>query len=69
MKNRKMSYYEMNALDQSAMILELNALGNSRAEFIVALGKGYRLNGERHPHSWSLIDPAESVRWILTHIE
>lgn len=57
MKNRNNSYYDMNALDQSAMILQLNELGNTNAEFINALGRGYRLNGNRHPHSWSLIDP------------
>jgi hypothetical protein len=69
MKNRHVDYYDMNALDQAAMINELNILGNNEAEFINALGKGYRLNGMRHPHSWSLIEPTECVNWIMKYMK
>lgn len=66
MENLNFSYYDINALDISAMILKLRELGNSDAEFINALGKGYRADGRRQPHSWSLIEPNECVEWILT---
>jgi hypothetical protein len=40
MKNRHRDYYDMNAPDQTAMIVLLNEMGNYRAEFINAIGKG-----------------------------
>jgi hypothetical protein len=64
MKNRRMDYYDMNALNQTAMINQLNILGNDKAEFINALGKGYRIDGTRHPHSWSIVDADDCINWI-----
>ena len=64
MKHRRMDYYDMNALNQTAMINQLNILGNDKAEFINALGKGYRIDGTRHPHSWSIVDADDCVNWI-----
>ena len=64
LENRNSDLYDMNALDQSAMIRFLQANGNKRAEFINALGKGYRLDGTRHPHSWSIVDPVDCVNWL-----
>lgn len=65
MDNRNVDMYDMNALDQSAMILRLRNMGNTRAEFINAYKKGYRLEGNRHPHSWSIVDAADCMIWIL----
>ncbi|WP_301280574.1 hypothetical protein [Tenacibaculum mesophilum] len=28
--------------------------------------KGYRANGERHPHSWAIVDKNDLINWILT---
>jgi len=64
MKNRQRDLYDMNAPDQTAMIIELNLQGNKNAEYINALGKGYRLDGTRHPHSWSLVNAEECIKWI-----
>jgi hypothetical protein len=50
------------------MINKLHQLGNDRAEFMNRLGKGYRSNGMRHPHSWSLVEPAECINWIMKSI-
>jgi hypothetical protein len=69
MKNKSRDYYHMNCTDQSAMINFLQISGNTRAEFIPALGKGYRLDGLRHPHSWSIVDADECVQWILSLIK
>jgi len=63
--NRGSDLYSMNALDQSAMINFLNGIGNDKAEFINAFGKGYRIEGNRHPHSWSIVDPEECLSWVL----
>ena len=69
LKYRYCDYYDMNALDQTAMINQLRIIGNSKAEYINALGKGYRLNGMRHPHSWSLVEPIDCIQWVLKCIQ
>jgi hypothetical protein len=69
MKNRQRDLYDMNAPDQTAMIIELNLLGNRNAEYINSLGKGYRLDGMRHPHSWSLVDPNDCMNWIKRNLQ
>lgn len=68
-KNRQRDLYDMNAPDQTALIIELNLQGNEQAEFINCLGKGYRLDGIRHPHSWSLVDAADCLVWINKNLE
>lgn len=65
---RQTDFYDINALDQTAMINELRISGNENAEFINALGKGYRLNGTRHPHSWSIAEPNELMDWITENL-
>ncbi|MCB9252197.1 MAG: hypothetical protein H6605_06990 [Flavobacteriales bacterium] len=64
LRNRNVDLYDMNALDQTAMINDLHQMGNNRAEFINALGKGIRPNGMRHPHSRSIAEPVECLHWI-----
>ena len=62
--NRNVDMYDMNALDHTAMILRLRDMGNTQATFINAFGKGMRIEGFRHPHSWSIIEPVECLKWI-----
>jgi pimeloyl-ACP methyl ester carboxylesterase len=69
MANRNVDMYDLNALDQSAMVLLLNQLGNKQAEFINPFGKGYRIEGNRHPHSWSIVDPGDTINWILKYLK
>ncbi|MEM6265695.1 MAG: hypothetical protein AAGI38_24545, partial [Bacteroidota bacterium] len=33
-------------------------------ELIETKNKGHRANGERHPHSWTIVDVPELMRWI-----
>lgn len=35
-----------------------------RMELIETVNKGYRSNGERNPHSWSIVDVDDLIRWI-----
>ncbi len=67
--NRGRDLYDMNALDQSAMINQLRKMGNTRAEFINAYGEGFRLEGNRHPHSWSIVAPADFIAWMEQWIQ
>ena len=66
MKERHADLSSMNALDCSAMVNELNRLGNGQASLITSQGKGYRKAGNtRHPHSWSIVDNDNLVQWLL----
>jgi len=67
--NRGNDLYDMNALDQSALVNYLIANGNNKAEFINAFGKGYRIEGNRHPHSWSIVDAPDCIKWILKNLK
>ncbi|MEP7196101.1 MAG: hypothetical protein ABI851_06235 [Saprospiraceae bacterium] len=68
MQNRHVDMYDLNALDQTAMIQLLNDMGNKNAEFINAYQKGIRLEGNRHPHSWSIVEPVDCITWILKYL-
>lgn len=66
LKERNADYTNMNATECSAMINELNRLGNKKAELIITQNKGYRNpENKRHPHSWSIVNNEELVSWLL----
>lgn len=63
-ENRSLDFNGMNSVDHAALVNLLRIAGNTRAELITPTGKGYRPDGRRHPHSWSISDEAELARWI-----
>jgi len=64
--NRNADLTSMNVTECSAFINELNRLGNKKAELILTQNKGYRKPGNiRHPHSWSIVDNNELIKWLL----
>jgi hypothetical protein len=66
LKERGADFTSMNATECSAMINELNRLGNQKAHLITTQNKGYRKpDNSRHPHSWSIVDNDELIRWLL----
>jgi hypothetical protein len=66
LEQRNYDYSYMNSIDCAALINEVRRLGNNKAKIIVTEGKGYRQPGNiRHPHSWSIADPALLVNWLL----
>lgn len=66
MKERNFDFTNINAPECSAMINELNKLGNNNAEFIVTENKGYRKPyNTRHPHSWSIVDNDKLITWLI----
>lgn len=69
LKNKGRDYYDMNAANLSAMTNFLMQNGNTKAEFIPAIGKGFRVDGTRHPHSWSIVEPTGCIKWILELIK
>ena len=66
-QNRQAEYEDINAyyLEQLANDLS-NLYGAEQVTYIKTKNRGYRANGNRHPHSWSIIDEEDLVNWILT---
>ena len=66
LKERDADFTSMNATECSAMINELNRLGGKNAELITTQNKGYRKpDNRRHPHSWSIVDNDELIKWLV----
>ncbi len=58
-------YSLMNAFDFAAMTNELKRMGNTKVELITTESKGYRRpDNKRHPHSWSIAEPKDLVKWL-----
>lgn len=62
-ENRRGSYETMNATDLSGCISQLKLLGNKNAEFVNCFGKGFKPDGTRHPHYFSMLDADEFLVW------
>lgn len=66
MEERDRSLYDLNTLDCSLAINALRLLGNKNAKLILTSNKGYRkLTGKKNPHSWSIADSEETIKWLL----
>jgi hypothetical protein len=59
--NRRKDYYDLNSIDDAALINQLKLNGNVNAELIVTNNKGLKIDG--HPHSWSIVDERELLLW------
>lgn len=68
-KNKHRDLYDMNCTDISAMINLLRNNGNEKAEIIVTNHKGRRPDGSYHPHSWSIMDGSNCLKWILEQLK
>ena len=65
LSQRGYDYSYINATDQAAMINELQRLGNNKAILVTTNDKGYRKPGNtRHPHSWSIADSQQTIKWL-----
>ncbi|MFT5913717.1 MAG: hypothetical protein ACI81T_000199 [Bacteroidia bacterium] len=64
-ENRMADYDQMNACYIKQLSESLKEAGFSQVEYIPTENKGYRANGERHPHSWSIIDKKGLVDWMM----
>lgn len=66
MNTYSIDYTNMNATECSAMINELNLLGNKNATLITTQNKGFRKpDNNPNPHSWSIVDNEDLIKWIL----
>lgn len=65
LKERGYDYTHNNITDNAAMINELQRLGNKNAVLVTTTNKGFRKpSNMRHPHSWSIADPEQLVKWL-----
>jgi hypothetical protein len=64
-ENRKADYEQMNAFYIKKLYESLKKSGFKYLEYIPTENKGYRANGDRHPHSWSIVDKNELMKWIM----
>ncbi|MBN8673516.1 MAG: hypothetical protein J0L56_05255 [Chitinophagales bacterium] len=65
LKERGYDYSYNNISDHAAMINELQRLGNKNAVLVTTTDRGYRApDNRRHPHSWSIADPGQIIKWL-----
>lgn len=64
-ENRMADYDQMNAFYIKALSKSLTEKGFKHVEYIPTIDKGYRANGDRHPHSWSIVDKKDLIKWML----
>lgn len=63
-KNRNQTVHLSNYEMSAELINRLVLMGNTKAEFMQTFQTGYRSNGQRHPHSWSIVNEVELIQWM-----
>ena len=63
--NRKADFDQMNSYYIQKLYENLKESGFDQVEYIPTVNKGYWANGDRHPHSWSIVDQNELMKWIM----
>ncbi|MEM6722899.1 MAG: hypothetical protein AAF598_02615 [Bacteroidota bacterium] len=53
-----------NYIANAELINRLILAGHSDAKLVQSYQTGYRANGNRHPHSWSVVDVPSCIEWI-----
>ena len=64
-KNMGVEYEQMNAFHIKRLTKFLQDQDYKDVEYLTSENKGYRSNGERHPHSWSIVNKEDLLEWIL----
>jgi len=64
-ENRNRTYEDLNAYKLEKTTKALKKLGSKNIEFIITQQRGIRANGEKHPHSWNLVEQKSLIDWIL----
>jgi hypothetical protein len=64
-KYRNRDYQDLNAAILEKLYHSFLDLGAKNIDFIQTKNKGFRADGTRHPHSWSIVDKKELIEWIF----
>lgn len=62
---RQTDFESTNAYAIQQIAKDLKSKNWNQFELIETENKGFRADGERHPHSWSIVDVSDLVEWIL----
>ncbi len=62
--NKNNDEEDLNAFFIKNLYLTLKTNSFKNVALIETVNKGFRANGERHPHSWSIVDKDELLKWI-----
>jgi dienelactone hydrolase len=68
-KNRNQTVHGSNYEVTAELINRLALMGNEKAEFMQSFQTGYRSNGQRHPHSWSIVNEVEFMDWMKKQLK
>lgn len=63
-KERSCGYYDINSYDIVAFVLQQKQMGNKRIELVTTTEKGFNAEGERKPHSWTIVDEDYLIAWL-----
>lgn len=64
-EHAKNDYKDLNAFYIQKLSDQLKVeFGKDNIELIKTENRGYRANGERHPHSWSIVNEKDLVNWM-----
>lgn len=64
-ENANNDYKDLNAFYIEKLSEKLKTeFPNNNIELIKTENKGYRENGERHPHSWSIVNEKDLINWM-----
>ena len=63
-ENRGYDYEETNSYSFEQLYRVLKNRPGYEVTYIATDDRGYRSNGERHPHSWSIVDVENLVEWM-----
>jgi len=63
--NRKTNFEQTNAFYIKKLSESLKKRNFKNVSYISTENKGYRANGNRHPHSWSIVDKENLINWML----
>ncbi|MGG6232412.1 hypothetical protein [Tenacibaculum sp. SDUM215027] len=62
----KNEYEDLNAFYIQKLSDKLKIeFGENNVELINTENRGYRANGERHPHSWAIVNEKDLINWML----
>ena len=64
-QNRQNEYEEMNAYFIKKLATDLTKEFGDNVAYIPTENRGYRSNGDRHPHAWSIVEVDDLIGWMI----
>ena len=68
-KERAADWNDFNSIDIVSCYLQIRRLGGTSVELVTTHGKGFDAQGNRQPHSWSIVTEPDLVRWIVDTVK